>query len=144
MLEKIINNQQVIKNIYYNELDKLRETFDFNNQDETFYQMQILANKIKDELIQHFALQEKLQKQINDKVDKLVLENMLVKDILIRMSNKIIEGAKNKDINIFAFFDDFEEILKAYLLKEKGLFIQELTMATNEKEREEIELILMK
>ena len=67
---------------------------------------------------------------------------MLVKDILLRMCNKIIDGAKKQDINIFSFFDDFEEILRAYLLKEEGLFIQEIDMATNDEEKEKIKSIL--
>jgi hypothetical protein len=142
MINTIIENQKTLKNIYYSKLDKLRETFDFNNQDITFEDMQKYALSLENELKNHFAMQEKLRNKINPEVDKLILENMLVKDILIRMINKIINGAKNKDINIFTFFDDFEEILRAYLLKEEGLFIQELNMATNENEKELIKEIL--
>jgi len=142
MINKIIENQKTLKDIYYNKLDKLRETFDFNNQTKTFNEMQTYAQTLQNELNKHFELQEKLKNKINSDVDKLILENMLVKDILIRMSGKIIDGAKNQNIDIFSFFDDFEEILRAYLLKEEGLFIQELKMATNEQEQEKIKSIL--
>jgi len=80
--------------------------------------------------------------QINEKVDKIVLENMLVRRIMLNMNSKIKEGATNKDVNIFSFFDEFEEILRAYLKKEEGLFIQELEMATNEEERKKIKELL--
>jgi len=142
MLNKIIKNQLKLKELYYDKLDKIRETFDFNNPNPSFENMKIYASLLQNEIINHFLLQEKLKTKINAEVDKLILENMLVKDILIRMSSKIINGAENKDINIFNFFDDFEEILRAYLLKEEGLFIQELKMATNEKEQEKIKSIL--
>jgi hypothetical protein len=142
MINQIIENQKILKDIYYNKLDKLRETFDFNNPTPTFENMQQYATLLQEEIKNHFQLQEKLKNQINNDVDKLILENMLVRDILIRMSGKIIDGAKMKNIDIFSFFDDFEEILRAYLLKEEGLFIQELKMATNEKEQEKIKSIL--
>jgi len=142
MIKTILDNQTILKDIYYNKLDKLRETFDFNNPNITFIKMEEYATNLQNEIKNHFSLQEKLKNNINKQVDKIILENMLVKDILLRMSTKIIDGAQNKDINIFSFFDDFEEILRAYLLKEEGLFIQELTMATNEDERKKIKDIL--
>jgi len=142
MIDKIIKNQTILKNLYYEKLDKLRETFDFNNPTPTFEEMQKYASNLQEEIKKHFSLQEKLKNQINPQVDKIILENMLVKEMLIRMSQKIIDGAKNQDINIFSFFDDFEEILRAYLLKEEGLFLQELNMATNENEKEKIKTIL--
>ena len=142
MIKSILNHQKVLTTLYYEKLDKLREDFDFNNPTPTFDKMFEYSSQIQQEIKNHFALQEKLTNQINEKVDKLILENKLVKDMLIRMSAKIIEGAKNKDINIFNFFDDFEEILKAYLLKEEGLFIQELKMATSQQEQEKIKSIL--
>ena len=142
MIQNILDNQTILKDLYYNKLDKLRETFDFNNPTPTFEEMENYASTLQEEIKKHFAFQDKLKNKINPKVDKIILENMLVKVILTRMSQKIIDGAKNQDINIFSFFDDFEEILRAYLLKEKGLFIQELNMATNEEEKEKIKNIL--
>jgi len=142
MITKILKNQEILKNLYYNQLDKLRETFDFNDQEKTFNEMENIATNLNKEITKHFELQEQLKNQINPKIDKLILENMLVKDILVRMSNKIIDGAQKKDINIFSFFDDFEEILKAYLKKEKGLFIQEIKNNTTPQEQEKIKEIL--
>jgi hypothetical protein len=142
MIEKILDNHKNLKEVYYEKMDKLSETFDFNNQDITFDKLLEYSNELEKEIIKHFEIQNRLSGKINEKVDKLILENMLVRRILLRMNNKIKEGAINKDINIFAFFDEFEEILKAYLKKEKGLFIQELEAATNEEERKKIKEIL--
>ena len=142
MIKKIINNHNNLKNIFYNKIDKLRETFDFNNQDITFKELEKYSTILEEEIKTHFAMQEKLKNQINPQVDKLILENMLVRDMLLRMANKLHNGAINKDINIFSFFDDVEEILRAYLKKEKGLFIQELNQATNEEEKEKIKNLL--
>ena len=96
MINKIIENQKILKELYYKKLDKLRETFDFNNPTPTFEDMQKYASFLQQEIQKHFTMQEKLKNQINPQVDKIILENMLVKAILIRMSQKIIDGAKNK------------------------------------------------
>ena len=142
MIQQILDNQKNLKKVYYEQMDKLREIFDFNNPNETFDKLLEYSNKLEKEIENHFFLQEKLKNKINNKVDKLILENMLVKKIMLNMNSKIREGAKKRDINIFAFFDEFEEILRAYLKKEEGLFIQELKMNTNEEERKKIESIL--
>ncbi len=144
MLKKIIDNHDNLKDIFYNKLDKLRENFDFNNPDVTFKKLEEYSNILENEIKKHFKMQENLRNKINSDVDKLILENMLVRDMLIRMCNKLNNGAKNKDTNIFIFFDDVEEIFRAYLKKEEGLFIQELNQATNDEEKEKIREILNK
>jgi hypothetical protein len=141
MINKILEHHKILNNLYY-QLDKTREVFDFNNPTPTFQEIEKWGKELKTEITKHFELQEQLKNQINVKVDKIVLENMLVKSILIRMCNKIISGGENQDINIFNFFEDLEEILKAYLKKEKGLFIQQLNQATNEEEKQRIKKIL--
>jgi len=143
VIQKILNNHKILKEIYYDKMDKLRENFDFNNQDITFNKLLEYSNELEKEIENHFALQNRLTNQINKEVDRIVLENMLVREIMLHMNAKIKQGAINKDIDIFAFFDEFEEILRAYLKKEKGLFVQELEMATNEKERKKIKEILI-
>jgi hypothetical protein len=142
VIQKILDNHKVLQELYYEKMDKLRETFDFNNPNETFDKLLEYSNELAKEIENHFELQNRLKNQINEKVDKIVLENMLVRRIMLNMNSKIKEGAINKDIDIFAFFDEFEEILRAYLKKEEGLFIQELEMATNEKEKKRIKEIL--
>jgi hypothetical protein len=142
VIQKILDNHKVLQELYYEKMDKLRETFDFNNPNETFDKLLEYSNELEKEIENHFELQNRLKNQINEKVDKIVLENMLVRRIMLNMNSKIKEGAINKDIDIFAFFDEFEEILRAYLKKEEGLFIQELEMATNEKEKKRIKEIL--
>jgi hypothetical protein len=142
MIQKILNNHKILKELYYEKMDKLRETFDFNNQDITFNKLLEYSNELEKEINNHFSLQNRLTNQINKNVDKIVLENMLVRRIMLNMNNKIKQGAINKDVNIFAFFDEFEEILRAYLKKEEGLFIQELEIATNEEEKKKIKEII--
>jgi len=142
MIQKIINNHKNLKEIYYEKMDKLRETFDFNNPDVTFEKLLIYSDELEKEILHHFSLQEKLKNKINPQVDKLILENMLVKKIMLNMNSKIKQGAINKDIDIFAFFDEFEEILRAYLKKEEGLFIQELKMNTTKEEQKKIKEII--
>jgi len=142
MIQKIINNHKNLKEIYYEKMDKLRETFDFNNPDVTFEKLLIYSDELEKEILHHFSLQEKLKNKINPQVDKLILENMLVKKIMLNMNSKIKQGAINKDIDIFAFFDEFEEILRAYLKKEEGLFIQELKMNTTQEEQQKIKEII--
>ncbi len=142
MIQKILDNQKNLKELYYEKMDKLRETFDFNNQNETFNKLLEYSNELEKEIENHFTLQNKLTNQINKEVDRIVLENMLVRRIMLNMNNKIKQGAINKDVNIFAFFDEFEEILRAYLKKEEGLFIQELEIATNEEEKKKIKEII--
>jgi hypothetical protein len=143
MIQKILDNQKNLKELYYEKMDKLRETFDFNNQNETFNKLLEYSNELEKEIENHFTLQNKLTNQINKEVDRIVLENILVRRIMLNMNAKIKQGAINKDTNIFAFFDDFEEILRAYLKKEEGLFIQELEIATTEEERKKIKEILI-
>ena len=142
MIQKILDNQENLKKVYYEKMDKLRETFDFNNPDVTFEKLVKYSDELEKEILNHFALQEKLKNKINSQVDKLILENMLVRRIMLNMNSKIKQGAINKDIDIFAFFDEFEEILRAYLKKEEGLFIQELKMNTTKEEQEKIKEII--
>jgi hypothetical protein len=142
MIKKLIDNHQILNDLYYNNLNKTREIFDFNNPSPTFQKMENDCLKLKVELEKHFNKQEQLKNQINSKVDKIVMENMLVKSILLRMCDKIIDGAKRQDVNIFNFFDDFEEIFKAYLKKEDGVVLQDLDEVTGIKEKQKIKELL--
>ena len=142
MIQKILDNHKNLKEVYYEKMDKLRETFDFNNPDVTFEKLLIYSDELEKEILHHFSLQEKLKNKINPQVDKLILENMLVRRIMLNMNSKVKQGAISKNIDIFAFFDEFEEILRAYLKKEEGLFIQELKMNTTKEEQEKIKEII--
>jgi len=94
LIQQILDNQKNLKKVYYEQMDKLREIFDFNNPNETFDKLLEYSNKLEKEIENHFFLQEKLKNKINNKVDKLILENMLVKKIMLNMNSKIREGAK--------------------------------------------------
>jgi len=123
IINKILEHQTILKNIYYEKMDKLREEFDFNNPTPTFEKLKNYIIEMETELIRHFEFQEELR---NSKTESIILENMLVKEILLRMCQKIFQGAVSQNPDIFQLFEDFEEIFKAYLAKERGRFIQEL------------------
>jgi len=57
-----------------------------------------------------------------------------------------IPGCRPGEVGMDAFlkFDDFDEIPRAYLKKEKGLFIQNIESELNEKEIQEVEEKLKK
>ena len=139
MIEPILKNHSNLKNLFYQKLDKVREEFDFNNPSASYQKVIEIGESLKEELIKHFELQLLLKGKVNSGVDSIILENMLVKEILVRMITKIIEGAKSENIDIFPYFDEFEEIFRAYLLKEKGLFIEKLKTSTSKEEQKFIE-----
>ncbi len=134
MLETIINHQKEIKEIF-KKMKFLRDNF--SPMGAFYEELEDLSKQMKDELEYHFNLQ--FYGITNEKAKKFVNENRLVKEMLFRMLNFIENKAKEKSMDAFLKFDDFEEILKAYLKKEKGLFIQELKSVLNQKEIEEIE-----
>jgi len=92
---------------------------------------------MKNELEYHFNLQ--FFAITNEKAKKFVNENRLVKEMLFRMLDFIEKKAAEKSMDAFLKFEDFEEILKAYLKKEKGLFIQQLKSVLSEEDIKEIE-----
>ena len=137
MLEPIINHQKEIKEIF-KKMQFLRDNFDFNNSDAFLEELFDLSNKMKEELEYHFNLQIYSVGE-NENAKKFVKENLLVRDMLFRMLEYIIVNAKNKNPDAFLKFDDFEEILKAYLKKEKGLFLQQIKSVCSDDEIKEIE-----
>ncbi|MEO1923809.1 MAG: phosphoribosylaminoimidazolecarboxamide formyltransferase [Nautiliaceae bacterium] len=137
MLEPIINHQKEIKEIF-KKMEFLRDNFDFGNSKVFLEEIKDLAKEMKKELEYHFNLQIYSVRE-HEKAKKFVMENLLVRDMLFRMLDFIILKADENSVDAFIKFDDFEEILKAYLKKEKGLFIQNLKSSLNEDEIEEIE-----
>ncbi|EDM23846.1 phosphoribosylaminoimidazolecarboxamide formyltransferase [Caminibacter mediatlanticus TB-2] len=137
MLKPIINHQKEIKDIF-KKMEFLRDNFDFNNSNPFFEEIVDLASEMKNELKYHFNLQIYSVGE-NEKAKKFVKENLLVRDMLFRMLDFIIKNAKNNNPDAFLKFDDFEEILKAFLKKEKGLFIDQITSVCDKKDIEEIE-----
>jgi len=135
MLKIIITHQEKIKEIF-KKMQFLRDNF--IPKDAFFEELEDLAKDMKEELNFHFNLQIYSVGE-NKKVNYLVKENLLVRDILFRMLEYIILKSKEKSLDAFLKFDDFEEILKAYLKKEKGLFLQNLSSHLNEEEIKEIE-----
>jgi len=134
MFEPIIDHQKELKKIF-KKMEFLRDNF---SPLPAFYEeLYDLCNKMREELEYHFNLQ--FYSVTNEKAKRFVNENRLVKDMLFRMLDFIQQNAKEKSMDAFLKFDDFEEILRAYLKKEKGLFIQQLKSVLNEKEIEEIE-----
>jgi hypothetical protein len=136
MLDAIINHQKELKEIY-KKMEFLRDNFDFGNSDAFLSELADKANEMKNELEYHFNLQ--FHSVTNEKAKKFVNENRLVKEMLFRMLDFIIQNAERNSVDAFLKFDDFEEIFKAYLKKEKGLFLQQLKEVLNEEEIKEIE-----
>ncbi len=134
MLEPIIKHQKEIKEIF-RKMEFLRDNF--SPLDAFYEELYDLCNEMRDELEFHFNLQ--FYGITNEKARKFVNENRLVRDMLFRMLDYIQQKAHEKSMDAFLKFDDFEEILKAYLKKERGLFIQQLREVLDEEEIKEIE-----
>ena len=135
MLGPILEHQKEIKEIF-KKMQFLRDNFDIQNQNAYFEELYDLVKEMRSELDFHFNLQK--YGITNEKAKKFVMENMLVREMLFRMLDFIKAKSVEKSMDAFLKFDDFEEILKAYLKKEKGLFIQQLRSVLNENEIEEI------
>ena len=135
MLGPILNHQKEIKEIF-KKMQFLRDNFDIQNQNAYFEELYDLVKEMRSELDFHFNLQK--YGITNEKAKKFIMENMLVREMLFRMLDFIKAKSIEKSMDAFLKFDDFEEILKAYLKKEKGLFIQQLRSVLDENEIEEI------
>ncbi|GAX87468.1 conserved hypothetical protein [Lebetimonas natsushimae] len=141
MLQPIIDHQKEVKEIY-KKMKFLRDNFNMQNPDAFYEELLDLIKEIRKELDYHFNLQ--FYSVTNEKAKKFVMENKLVRDMLFRMLDFIKAKCVEKSMDAFLKFDDFEEILRAYFKKEKGLFIQELKSVLNEEELKEIEENLQK
>ncbi len=139
MLKAIINHQKEIKEIF-KKMKFLRDNF--SPLDAFYEELEDLSKEMEKELEYHFNLQ--FYGITNEKAKKFVNENRLVKEMLFRMLNFIEIKAKEKSMDAFLKFEDFEEILKAYLKKERGLFIQQLRSVLDDNEIEEIEKNIQK
>jgi len=136
LLDAIIQHQKDLKEIY-KKMDFLRENF-IPGQNAFFEELKDLAKEMKEELEYHFNLQIH-SVGTNPKTEYLVKENMLVRDMLFRMLDFMIQKASENSMDAFLKFDDFDEIFRAYLKKEKGLFIQNIESELSENEIAEIE-----
>jgi hypothetical protein len=136
MLEPIIEHQKELKELF-KKMEFLRDNFDFGNSKAFLDELGDVAIKMREELEFHFNLQK--YAITNEKAKKFVMENMLVREMLFRMLDFIIAKSKEESIDAFSKFDDFEEIFKAYLKKEKGLFIQQLKSVLSDSEIEEVQ-----
>jgi hypothetical protein len=141
MLKPIINHQKEVTKIY-EKMKFLRDNFNIENQDAFYEELIDLIKEIRSEIDYHFNLQ--FHSITNEKAKKFVIENKLVRDILFRMLDYIKAKCVEKSMDAFLKFDDFEEILRAYFKKERGLFIQQLRSVLDEKELQEIEENLQK
>jgi DNA-binding GntR family transcriptional regulator len=137
MLKPVIEHQKELKEIF-KKMEFLRESFDFGNPEAFYEELYDLTKEMRNELDYHFNLQIHSYGE-NEKALKFVKENMLVRDMLFRMLDYIKAKCVEKSMDAFLKFDDFEEILKAYLKKEKGLFIQQLKSVLNDEEIEKCE-----
>jgi len=142
MLDAIINHQKELKE-FNKKLLFLRDNFDLEHADAFYEELLDLVREFRREIDYHFNLQIYSVGE-NEKVKYLVNENRLVRDMLFRMLDFIKSKAIEKSMDAFLKIDDFDEILRAYLKKEKGLFRQNLREKLTDKEIEEIEERLKK
>jgi len=137
LLEPIIEHHKELK-----ELNKkllfLRDNFDLDHADAFYDELMDLIKEFRSEIDYHFNLQIYSVGQ-NEKVKHLVNENRLVRDILFRMLDFMKAKAVEKSMDAFLKIEDFDEILRAYIKKEKGLFRQEIREKLNDEEIEKIE-----
>jgi hypothetical protein len=136
MLAPIIEHQKDIKEIY-KKMEFLRDNF-IPGQNAFFEELEDFAKQMKEEIEYHFNLQIH-SVGTNPKTEHLVKENLLVRDMLFRMLDFIVLKSEENSMDAFLKFDDFDEILRAYLKKEKGLFIQNVESELNREEIGEIE-----
>ena len=136
MLEPITDHQKEIKEINKNLLF-LRDNFDMNHQDAFFEELLNIVKKLREEIDYHFNLQ--IYGITNEKAKPFVNENRLVRDMLFRMIDFIKAKAIEKSLDAFMKIDDIDEIIRAYLQKEEGLFIQQLKSVLSDEEIEEVE-----
>jgi len=136
MLKPIVDHQKELKEIY-KKMDFLRDNF-IPGQNAFFEELFDLAKEMRDELEYHFNLQIH-SVGTNPKTEYLVKENLLVRDMLFRMLDFIMERSKQNSMDAFLKFDDFDEIFRAYMKKEKGLFIQNIESELSESEIKDIE-----
>jgi len=137
MLDVIINHQKELKKLN-KKLLFLRDNFDLNYADAFYEALLDLVREFRSEIDYHFNLQIYSVGE-NEKVKYLVNENRLVRDILFRMLDFIKSKAFEKSMDAFLKIDDFDEILRAYLKKEKGLFRENLREKLSNEEIKEIE-----
>jgi len=137
MLDAIINHQKELKKLN-KKLLFLRDNFDLNYADTFYEELLDLVREFRSEIDYHFNLQIYSVGE-NEKVKYLVNENRLVRDILFRMLDFIKSKAIEKSMDAFLKIDDFDEILRAYLKKEKGLFRENLREKLNDEDIQEIE-----
>ena len=115
MIKPILDHQNDIK-VIFEKMEFLRDNF---SPLPAFYEeLYELCNNMRNELEFHFNLQ--FYGITNEKAKKFVNENRLVRDMLFRMLDFIQQKAHEKNMDAFLKFDDFEEILKAYLKKKRG------------------------
>jgi len=142
LLEPIIEHQKELK-----ELNKkllfLRDNFDLEYADTFYEELLDLIKELRSEIDYHFNLQIYSVGE-NQKVKHFVNENRLVRDMLFRMLDFIKSKAVEKSMDAFLKIDDFDEILRAYLKKEKWLFRQNVRENLSDEEIEEIEKRLEK
>ncbi len=134
MLKPIIEHQEDIKEIF-KKMEFLRDNF--SPLDAFYEELYDLSNQMRNELEYHFNLQ--IYGITNEKAKQYINENRLVREMLFRMLDFIQQKTHEKSMDAFLKFDDFEEILKAYLKKEEGLFIQQLRGVLDENEIKEME-----
>ncbi|MEO1942344.1 MAG: hypothetical protein ABGW77_05565 [Campylobacterales bacterium] len=141
MLEILLKRHKLLQDLF-KKLEFLRDNFNFNHSKPFYDELVRIGEDLKLETDYHFYLQDEAVSPISNETKKLVKENMLVRDILLRMLNRMIEEGRAENPKAFQEIGDIGEILSAYLKKERGLFRQQLEAVTTPQQRAQIDEIL--
>jgi len=142
ILEGLIDHQRELKTLYQ-KLEFLRDCFNFQNPTPFFEEFQEILHSLLEELKIHFRAFEDGVGQIQTTIP-IILENRLLRDILIRMGERMERMAIEKNPNLFLQLEEFREILFAFFKKEKSLIPNQIAQITTQGEQELIKTTLKK
>lgn len=136
-MEGLIAHQKRLKELY-RKMRFLQESFNFQNPTPFLEELVSIAEELREELELHFRVLREGLEPI-PATHRLIKENLLVKEILERMLGRIIEKGSQNSPDAFLELEEFGEIFKAYLKKERGLLRQQIEEVTTPAQRAEIE-----
>jgi hypothetical protein len=120
------------------QLEFLHNSFDFRNPKPFLEEVVRIGYELRGEIFHHFNLLEASLNPISPQCQKIVKENLLVREILVRMTDFIIREGEKGSWEGFQKLEELREILNAYFLKEKGVLKEEIERVTTPVQRRKI------
>jgi len=136
-LKVLWEHQKRVKSIF-SQLEFLHDSFDFRNPTPFLEELVRIGEELRKEVLYHFNLLEASLNPISPQCQKITLENLLVRDILLRMIDYIIREGRGGSWDGFQKLEELKEILFAYFLKEKGVLKEQIQKVTTPEERARI------